>query len=86
MKASKRKPYIVEMTPAPIKYVDLQVKEIATKHMPNGDVAFIFKFTTGATFKQITADLSYDYWNEVKVGDVITACVRGPKIKSIHRC
>lgn len=86
MKASKRKQYPVEMTPAPVKYVELQVREIAKKNMVDGDVAFIFKFSTGPTFKKITTELDYDYWNEAKVGDILTVCVRGPRIMSIHRC
>lgn len=86
MKDSKRKQYTVEMTPAGIKYVELKIKEIAEINMDDGDVAFIFKFSTGATFKKITTELDYDYWNEVKVGDILTVCVRGPRMLSIHRC
>lgn len=86
MKASKRKQYTVEMTPAGIKYVELKIKEIAEINMDDGNVAFQFKFSNGSTFKEVTTERNYDYWKEVKVGDTVTVCVRGPRMLSIYRC
>lgn len=87
-KTSKKrnKGYVVKMKRAPMKQVELEVKEV-TEEIDDEKTIFQFKFTTGARFNvtvRTDSDDYKNYWKKLKKGDKVTAYVRAHNIISIY--